>query len=163
MTPRRWLPAWFSQYRVDWLTADAMAGFTLAAYLIPAAIGDATLADLPPETGLYACVFSGLVFWFFCSTRHTSITVTSAISLLIGSSLGELSKGDPALHAALAACTALIVAAFACAAWLLKAGAVVNFVSETVMVGFKAGVALHLSITQLPKIFGFKGGHGDFW
>lgn len=158
-----WTPAWMSEYRVQWLSADAVAGITLAAYLIPAAIGDATLADLPPQAGLYACLFSGLVFWFFCSSRHTAVSVTSAISLLIGSSLGELSGGDPARHLALAACTGLLVAVFALAAWAMKAGVVVNFVSESVMVGFKAGVALHLSVTQLPKIFGFKGGHGDFW
>ena len=68
-----------------------MAGLTLAAYLLPAGIGDASLAGLPPEAGLYACLFSGLVFWLFCSSKHTVITVTSALSLLIGASVGELS------------------------------------------------------------------------
>ena len=48
--------------------------------LLPAGIGDASLAGLPPEAGLYACLFSGLVFWIFCSSRHTVITVTSALS-----------------------------------------------------------------------------------
>lgn len=158
-----WIPVWFLEYRSPWLPADAVAGVTLAAYMIPAAIGDATLAGLPPERGLYACLFSGLVFWYLCSSRHTAVSVTSAISLLIGSSLGEMSGGDPARHMALAACTGLLVAVFALAAWAMKAGVVVNFVSETVMVGFKAGVALHLSVTQAPKIFGFEGGHGDFW
>ena len=66
-------------------------------------IGDASLAGLPPEAGLYACLFSGLVFWLFCSSRHTVVTVTSALSLLIGASVGDLSAGDPARHAALAA------------------------------------------------------------
>jgi len=51
----------------------------LAAYLLPAALGDASLANLPPEAGLYACLFAGLVFWIFCSSRRTAITVTSAI------------------------------------------------------------------------------------
>ena len=55
------------------------------------------------------------------------------------------------------------MAALAFLAWLVKAGVVVNFISETVMVGFKAGVALYLASTQLPKLFGFKGAHGDFW
>jgi MFS superfamily sulfate permease-like transporter len=48
-------------------------------------------------------------------------------------------------------------------AWLVRAGSVVNFVSETVLIGFKAGVALQLASTQLPKLFGVKGGHGNFW
>ncbi len=143
--------------------ADLAAGVTLAAYLLPAALGDASLAGLPSEAGLYACLFGGLVFWLFCSSRHTAITVTSAISLLIGSSLGPLAGGDPARYSAMAACVALLTAAIAFIAWLVRAGSAVNFISETVMTGFKAGVALHLASTQLPKLFGVKGGHGDFW
>src|SRR5215831_2101627 len=105
-------------YERGWLRADVIAGLTLAAYLLPAGIGDASLAGLPPEAGIYACLFSGLVFWLFCSSRQTAITVTSAISLLIGTSLGEFSGGDPARFAALAACTALLVAVLAFLSWL---------------------------------------------
>ena len=154
---------WLSGYQGAWLRADLVAGMTLAAYLLPAGIGDASLAGLPPEAGLYACLFSGLAFWLFCSSRQTVITVTSALSLLIGASVGDLSGGDPALHAALAATVALMVAAIACGAWLVRAGNAIGFFSETVLVGFKAGLALYLASTQLPKLFGFKGTHGDFW
>ena len=164
----RWhglIPAarWLRSYDPTWLRGDVAAGVTLAAYLLPAALGDASLAGLPSEAGLYACLFGGLVFWLFCSSRQTSITVTSAISLLIGSSLGEFAGGDPARYGALAACVALLTAAIAFIAWLARAGSAVNFISESVMTGFKAGVALHLASTQLPKLFGVKGGHGDFW
>lgn len=159
------LPAasWLPQYPRDWLSSDFVAGLTLAAYLLPAAIGDASLAGLSPEAGLYACLFSGAVFWLFCSSRHTVITVTSAISLLIGSTLGELADGDAGQFAALAATTALLVAAIAFVLWLVKAGAIVRFISEGVMVGFKCGAALFLASTQLPKLCGFHGAHGDFW
>jgi MFS superfamily sulfate permease-like transporter len=161
----RGLPAahWLRDYDRPSIVQDLVAGITLAAYLIPAGIGDASLAGLPPEMGLYACLFSGLVFWLFCSSRHTAITVTSAISLLIGATLGDIANGDAARYATLASCTALMVAAIAFLTWLVKGGAVTSFVSETVMVGFKAGVGLHLASTQLPKLFGFAGGHGDFW
>ena len=161
----RFLPAltWLRAYAPGALPHDCLAGLTLAAYLLPAAIGDASLAGLPAEAGLYACLFSGLVYWLFCSARHTAVTVTSAISLLLGTSLGALAGGDAARYGGLAAATALIVAIMALAASWVGAGAVVNFVSETVLVGFKAGVALHLASTQLPKLFGFAGAHGDFW
>jgi high affinity sulfate transporter 1 len=155
----RWLP----EYRAEWLRPDLVAGLTLAAYLLPAGIGDASLAGLPPEAGLYACLFSGLVFWLFCSSRQTVITVTSALSLLIGASVGDLSAGDPARHAALAEGVTLLIAVIGFAAWLVSAGSAVGFFSETVLVGFKAGLALYLASTQLPKLFGFKGTHGDFW
>ena len=150
-------------YRLEWLRGDLVAGLVLAAYLLPAGLGDASLAGLPPEAGLYACLFAGLVFWLFCSSRHTAITVTSAISLLVGTSLGDLAGGDAARYAALASATALLVAALGFVAWLLRAGSLVSFISETVMTGFKTGVALHLASTQLPKLLGFKGSHGDFW
>lgn len=154
---------WLRTYERHWLRADVVAGITLAAYLLPAAIGDASLAGLPPQAGIYACLLSGLVFWLFCSSRHTAISVTSAISLLVGASLSGLAGGDPSRFGALAACTALLVAVIALVAWLVKAGAIVNFISETVLIGFKAGVALYLASTQLPKLFGFKGGEGSFW
>ena len=154
---------WLRGYNKIWLRGDVIAAITLAAYLIPAGLGDASLANLPPEAGLYACLFGGLVFWLFCSSRQTAITVTSAISLLVGASLGEIAGGDTTRFGALAAGTALLVAAIAFVAWLAKAGAIVNFISESVMTGFKCGVALFLASTQLPKLFGLHGAHGDFW
>src|SRR6516162_9247570 len=162
---RGMMPAahWLRSYKSDWFRSDLVAGVTLAAYVLPAALGDASLAGLPPQAGLYACRFGGLVFWLFCSSRHTSISVTSAISLLIGSSLGEMSGGDTSRFGALAAGTAVLVACIAFIAWLVKAGSVVNFISESVMTGFKCGVGLFLASTQLPKLFGVHGAHGSFW
>jgi high affinity sulfate transporter 1 len=161
----RCIPAlqWLRSYDRTWLRGDVVAGITLAAYLLPAGLGDASLANLPPEAGLYACLFSGLVFWLFCSSRHTVITITSAISLLIGASLGGITGGDTTRFSALAAALALIVALIAFIAWLVKAGSIINFISESVMTGFKCGVALFLASTQLPKLFGFHGEHGSFW
>src|SRR6476469_572088 len=166
--PNRWsgiVPAarWLRSYKPAWFRADLVAGITLAAYLLPAGLGDASLANLPPEAGLYACLFGGLTFWLFCSSRHTAVTVTSAISLLIGASLGEIAGGDATRFSALAAGTAVLVALIAFIAWLVRAGSIVNFISESVMTGFKCGVALFLASTQLPKLFGIHGAHGNFW
>ena len=109
------LPAlgWLREYDTRWLRGDIVAGITLSAYLLPSAIGDASLAGLAPQAGLYACLFGGLVFWLFCSSRHTAISVTSAISLLIGATLGDIASNDPTRYAALASCTALLVAVLA--------------------------------------------------
>ena len=72
----RWIPAhtWLRAYDWSWLRSDGVAGITLAAYLLPAALGDASLANLRPEAGLYACLFSGLVFWIFCGSRYTAVS-----------------------------------------------------------------------------------------
>ncbi len=159
------LPAltWLRSYQPRWLRLDLVAGLTLAAYVLPAALADASLAGLPVQAGLYACLFSGFVFWIFCSSKQTVVTVTSAISLLVGSSLGEIAAGDTSRFGALAAATALLTAAIAFTAWLVRAGAIVKFISETVLLGFKAGVALQIISPQLPKFCGFKGGHGNFF
>jgi SulP family sulfate permease len=161
----RWIPvlAWLRVYNRSWLRSDVLAGVTLAAYLLPAALGDASLANLRPEAGLYACLFGGLIFWIFCGSRYTAVSVTSAIALVIGSSLGEITGGNTMRFGALAAGTALLVALIAFIAWLAKAGVLVHFISESVMTGFKCGVALFLASTQLPKLFGFHSAHGSFW
>ena len=154
---------WLRSYHRAWFRLDLLAGVTLAAYLLPAALGDASLANLPPEAGLYACLFGGLVFWIFCGSRQTAISVTSAIALVIGSSLGEITGGNTMRFGALAAGTAVLVSLIAFIAWLAKAGVMVHFISESVMTGFKSGVALFLASTQLPKLFGFHSAHGSFW
>jgi high affinity sulfate transporter 1 len=161
----RWIPAftWLRAYDRSWLRGDVLASVTLAAYLLPAALGDASLANLPPEAGLYACLFGGLVFWIFCGSRYTAVSVTSAVSLVIGASLGEITGGNTTRFGALAAGTALLVSLIAFIAWLAKAGVLVHFISESVMTGFKCGVALFLASTQLPKLFGFHSAHGSFW
>ena len=64
--------------------------------------------------------------------------------------MGPLSNGDPARHAALAATTAVLVAGLALVARLFRAGVIVNFISESVMIGFKCGVGMHLAASQLP-------------
>src|ERR1051326_1578726 len=111
----RLIPAfsWLGTYNRSWLRSDVFAGITLAAYLLPAGLGDASLANLPPEAGLSACLFGGLLFWLFCSSRHTVVTVTSAISLLTGASLGEIAGGNTTRFGALAAGTGLLGAPIA--------------------------------------------------
>ena len=82
--------AGWGRYQPKWLRADLIAGVNLAAYLMPAGLADSSVPNLPPQAGLYACLFSGLIFWVFCSSRHTAMTITSAISVLVGASLGDL-------------------------------------------------------------------------
>src|SRR5947208_4280312 len=116
--------SWLHTYDTGAFHLDIAAGVTLAAYILPSALADASLAGLPPQAGLYACLFSGLVFWLFCSSKQTAITVTSAISLLLGTSLGAIAAGDVARFGALAACTAILVGLMALLAWLIRAGVV---------------------------------------
>lgn len=161
----RFLPCseWLRSYQIEYLQKDVVAGTTLAAYLIPVGIAYASLAGLPPQAGLYSCILAGLGFAPFCTSRHTAIAVTSAISLLLATTLGRLADGDPIRYAALASETALYVGIICFVAWIAKAGAVIHFMSDTVLTGYKAGAALVIASTQLPKLLGIPAeGHNFF-
>jgi high affinity sulfate transporter 1 len=88
---------------------------------------------------------------------------TSAISLLVGSTLAVLSGGDPAKWLTMASLTALGVGLISILAYIIKLNSLVNFISETVLLGFKAGAALSIASTVLPDLLGIpSGGHNFF-
>jgi high affinity sulfate transporter 1 len=155
----RWLP----RYQPAWLRFDLIAGATLAAYAVPVSLAYAGLAGLPPQSGLYCYLLAGLGYALFGSSRHLAVGPTSAIALLVGVTLSAMAGGDAMRQAALASLTALIVAAVFALAWLLRLSVLVSFISESILVGFKAGAALVIASTQLPKLFGVKGGGDDFF
>ena len=154
---------WFSRYNRTQLRDDLIAGFTLAAYAIPVSLAYASLAAVPPQMGLYCYLAGGLGYAFLGSSRHVAIGPTSALSLLLGVSLLDLSSGDIHRQAALASLTAVLMAAVYFLAWLLRLSILVNFISESILAGFKAGAALVIASTQLPKLFGVAGGGDDFF
>ncbi|SDB97817.1 high affinity sulphate transporter 1 [Cupriavidus sp. YR651] len=165
--PSRWRtifpPAqWLATYQPQWLAHDVVAGVTLAAYGIPVSLAYALLAGLPPQSGIYCYLAGGIFYALFGSSRQLAIGPTSAISMLVGATVAGMADGDPARWASIAALTAMLVAGMCLLAWLLRLSSLVNFISETILLGFKAGAALTIALTQLPKLFGVKGG-GEFF
>jgi sulfate permease, SulP family len=154
---------WLPQYQRAWLRDDLVAGATLAAYAVPVSLAYAALAGLPPQMGLYCYLVGGLGYALLGSSRHLAIGPTSAISLLLGVSLLEVSAGDPQRQAELASLTALVMAGVFALAWGLRLSVLVNFISESILTGFKAGAALVIAATQLPKLLGVRGGGDDFF
>ena len=154
---------WLASYQAEWLVRDAVAGVTLAAYAIPVALAYATLAGLPPQYGIYCYLAGGLLYALFGSSRQLAVGPTSAISLLVGTTIAGMAAGDPQRWADIAALTALVVAAMSILAWGLRLSSLVDFISETILLGFKAGAALTIALTQLPKLFGVNGGGEDFF
>jgi high affinity sulfate transporter 1 len=154
---------WLPSYQRAWLRLDLVAGVTLAAYAIPVSLAYASLAGVPPQMGLYCYLVGGLGYALFGSSRHLAIGPTSAISLLLGVSLVELAAGDLHRQAALASLTAVVMAGVFLLAWLLRLSVLVNFISESILTGFKAGAALVIAATQLPKLLGVPGGGDDFF
>ncbi|MDF3889061.1 SulP family inorganic anion transporter [Cupriavidus basilensis] len=154
---------WLTTYRPQWLARDAIAGVTLAAYGIPVSLAYASLAGLPPQYGIYCYLVGGFFYALFGSSRQLAIGPTSAISMLVGVTVAGMANGDPGRWAAIAALTAVLMAGMCLLAWLLRLSSLVNFISETILLGFKAGAALTIALTQLPKLFGVKGGGEAFF
>lgn len=153
---------WLSSYQRAWLAPDVVAGVTLAAYAIPVSLAYATLAGLPPYCGIYCYLLGGLAYALFGTSRQLAIGPTSAISMLVGTTVAGLVEGDPARWAGVSALAALVVAALCGLSWLLRLSGLMSFVGEAVLLGFKAGAALTIGLTQLPKLFGVPGG-GEFF
>ena len=160
-----WFPParWLSDYRAAWLPADIVAGVTLAAYAIPVSLAYAALAGLPPQVGVYGYLLGGLGYALLGSSRQLAIGPTSAISLMIASTVGAMAEGDAQRYAQIASLAAFTVAALCLFAWLLRLSALVKLISDSILVGFKAGAGLTIAMTQLPSLFGVKGGGHNFF
>ena len=153
---------WLAAYQPRWLAGDVVAGVTLAAYAIPVSLAYASLAGLPPQNGIYGYLLGGLLYALFGTSRQLAVGPTSAISMLVGTTVAGMANGDLARWADIAALTALVFAGMCIVAWILRLSTLVNFISETILLGFKAGAALTIAMTQLPKLFGVPGG-GEFF
>jgi SulP family sulfate permease len=161
----RYLPpfTWLAHYQSIWLLSDFIAGVTLAAYAIPVALAYATLAGLPPQVGIYGYLLGGLGYALLGSSRHLAIGPTSAISLMIAGTVGEMAGGDAAHYAAIASLAGFTVALLCLIAWLLRLSILVRLISDSILVGFKAGAGLTIIMTQLPSLLGVSGGGHNFF
>ena len=155
--------AWLAGYHSAWLRSDAIAGITLAAYAIPVSLAYATLAGLPPQIGIYGYMLGGIGYALLGSSRQLAVGPTSAISLMIAATVGTLSGGDAAKYAEIASLAACAVALLCLIAWLFKLSVLVRLVSDSILVGFKAGAGLTIMMSQLPSLFGVAGGGHNFF
>lgn len=156
-------PSWLVAYRGEWLSSDAVAGITLAAYAIPVSLAYATLAGLAPQVGIYCYMLGGVGYVLLGSSRQLAIGPTSAISLMIATTVGVLAGGDAVRYAQIASLAAFAVAVLCFVCWLFKLSVLVRLVSDSILVGFKAGAGLTIIMSQLPSLFGVAGGGHNFF
>jgi high affinity sulfate transporter 1 len=149
---------WLATYRLQWLPNDALAGVMLAAYAVPVSLAYAGLAGLPAQVGVYGYLLGGLGYALFGSSPHLAIGPTSAISLMLASTVAAMAAGDAERYAQIASLAAFTVALLYFLAWLLRLSVLVKLISDSVLVGFKAGAAVTIAITQLPALIGTQGG-----
>ena len=152
-----------SGYQKQWLRADALAGVTTAAVVVPKSMAYASIAGLPVQAGLYVALVPMLVYAMLGSSRLLSVSSTSTLAILTAAELTLIVPGDdPVALMAAASALALLVGGILAASGLLRLGFLANFISDPVLTGFKAGVGLVIVVDQVPKLLGVHIGRGDF-
>jgi high affinity sulfate transporter 1 len=137
---------------------------TAAAVVIPNALAYATLAGLPVEAGLYTAFVPMVIYALFGTSRVLSVSTTTTLAILTTSALAHVAPGGGGAELLAAAATlGVLVGLILMAASLLRLGFVANFISEPVLVGFKAGIAVVIIVDQLPKLLGIHFAKGEFF
>src|ERR1700730_5226716 len=154
---------WLGEYQLPRPRPDLVARVALAGSAVPVALAYATLAGLPPQVGVYGYILGGLGYALLGSSRHLAIGPTSAISLRIAGTVGAMADGDAQRYAQIASLTGFTVAALCLIAWVLQLSELVKLISDSILVGFKAGAGLTIAMTQLPSLIGTAGGGHNFF
>ena len=131
-----------------------LAGVTVAAYLVPQVMAYAEVAGLPPVVGLWAISGPLLVYAVLGSSRQLSVGPESTTALMTAVAVAPLAAGDPARYAALAAALALVVGGLCLVARVARLGFLADLLSKPVLVGYMAGIAVLMIVSQLEKVTG---------
>jgi SulP family sulfate permease len=146
---------WLFNYQKEWLRPDLIAGLTTAAVVIPKAMAYATIAGLPVQVGLYTALVPLAIYAVLGTSRPLSVSTTTTIAVLTATELGQVVLGgDPSSLLKASAMLTLLVGGILVLASLLRLGFIANFISEPVLVGFKAGIGTVIVLDQIPKILG---------
>jgi len=158
------LAEWVWDYQKEWLRLDVIAGLTAAAVVIPKAMAYATIAGLPVQVGLYTAFVPLLIYAALGTSRPLSVSTTTTIAILAGTAIDGVVQ-QPSAESRLAACATLtlLVGGILVVAAVLRLGFLANFISEPVLIGFKAGIGLVIVFDQLPKLLGIHIPKGSFF
>jgi len=160
-TPNAWpILSWVPGYQRKWLLLDLIAGLTVCAILVPEGMAYAELAGMPPETAFYAAPIALLAYAVLGSSRQLVVAVSSAIAIMSAATISGLAAAGSVEYAALTAALAILAGLVSIAAGALKLGRIAQFFSESVLIGFVFGLALLISIKQIPKLLGIEA-HGE--
>ena len=157
------IPEWLHAYPKEWLQPDILAGLTTAAVVIPKAMAYATIAGLPVQVGLYTAFVPMVIYAVLGASRVLSVSTTTTLAILTAAELGEVVPGGgPAALLSAAATLTFLVGGILIVASIMRLGFVANFISEPVLVGFKAGIGVVIVVDQVPKILGIQIARGEF-
>jgi SulP family sulfate permease len=141
-------------YQRGWLRGDLLAGVTVAAYLVPQVMAYAEVAGLPAIAGLWAAAGPLVIYAVLGSSRQLSVGPESSTALMTATAVTVLVAGDQQNYAETAAALALAVGAICLVCWLARLGFLANLLSHPVLIGYMAGIAVLMIVSQLGKVSG---------
>lgn len=147
---------WVQQLSAVTLRADVLAGLLGAVLVLPQAVAFATLAGLPPQYGVYTAVVPCIVAALFGSSRHVMSGPTNANSLALFASLSPLAAAGSPEFIALALAATILVGIMQLTIGALRLGALANFISPSVLLGFMSGAAMLIAVFALKDLFGLR-------
>jgi SulP family sulfate permease len=154
---------WGRRYDRAWLRGDIIAGLTVAALVIPKALGYADIAGVPIENGLYAAMAATILYALFGTSRQISTGPSSALSAVAGSAVIVVGVSDGADATALVAGIALVAGGLFLLMAVFKLGWISQFLSKAVITGFLFGAAIDVSVGELPKLTGTEAEGENVW
>jgi len=159
----RLLPGWLREYDRAWLPADAMAGLTIWALMVPQALAYAGIAGVPVQNGLYVMPLAAVGYALLGSSRHLFVGPSATVATLSASSVAVVATASTgsAEYIALTAALTLMVGVIYVAGGLARMGFIARFFARPVLEGFIVGLGLYIAIGQLPKLVGIEKPSGD--
>lgn len=155
---------WLPSVNRSTLKADLIAGITGAVIVLPQGVAFALIAGLPPIYGLYTAMVTPIVAALFGSSYHLISGPTTAISIVVFSSVSDFAVPGTQQFIELALTLTLIAGIFQFLLGLTRMGILINFVSHSVIIGFTSGAALLIAGSQLKHLLGIIVPEGnDFW
>ena len=143
------------RFRSDF-SHDLFAGLSVAAVALPVSIAYAELAGLSPAIGLYASIGPLLVYALFGTSPQLMVNPDAASCAILAAAVAPLAGGDPALYLSLATALTLFTGVLCVLASAVRLGALANFLSKPILVGFLNGIALSIFLGQIGKVLGFQ-------
>lgn len=155
------LLGWLRRYNRRLFRNDLVAGATVAVMLVPQSMAYAALAGMPPVAGLYAAVVPLLVYALLGTSGALAVGPVAITALMTAAALAPIAEGDPARYAALAGLLALLVGAIQLLMGVLRLGALVNFLSHSVLTGFTSAAAIVIAASQVKDLLGLQAGRAE--
>jgi MFS superfamily sulfate permease-like transporter len=148
-------------YEVAWLPRDLTAGLLIVAIAVPLSMGMAEVAGVPPVAGLYSCVLPLVAYALLGSSPQLVVSLDASTAAMVAAAVAPLAAGDPARYVALAGVVAILVGILLLAAGWMRFGVVARLLTRPVLLGYQAGLALVVVVSQLPRLVGLSVERSD--